>query len=126
MKRSLTVLLPVRNVQSTLSQTVQNVLDMASDLNEQFELWILDDGSTDATSEVARDLARHYPQIRAFRHKKALGQEPVIRLAAAQCRGEVAFILDAGRPVFERLPLASKPLRPNFLNRSRGFVREGI
>ena len=49
MNRSLTVLLPVRDAQSTLAATVAQVLEMASDLNERFELLIIDDGSSDAT-----------------------------------------------------------------------------
>ncbi len=74
LNRSLTVLLPVRDAQSTLAATVTEVLEMASDLSERFELLIIDDGSSDATSEVARELSRHYPQIRTLRHDQAVGR----------------------------------------------------
>ena len=72
--RSLTVLLPVRDAQSTLAATVAQVLEMASDLSERFELLIIDDGSSDATGEVAHELSRHYPQIRTLRHGHAVGR----------------------------------------------------
>ena len=62
---SLSVLLPVKNAQATLAATVQEILDVAADLSEQFELLIIDDGSSDATSEIATELTQNYPQVRA-------------------------------------------------------------
>ena len=66
MARSLSVLLPVKNAQSTLAPTVHKILDVVSELSEQIELLIIDDGSADATSEVAMDLTRHYPQVQGY------------------------------------------------------------
>ena len=79
--RSLSVLLPVKNAQSTLAPTVHRILDVVSELSEQIELLIIDDGSADATSEVAIDLTRHYPQVRAICQGRSLGREAAIRSA---------------------------------------------
>lgn len=65
MDRHLTLLLPVRNAQASLSDHVSRILDTVADLTTQFELVIVDRGSTDATTEVADELARRYPQVRA-------------------------------------------------------------
>lgn len=65
MDRRLTLLLPVRNAQASLSDHVSRILDTVADLTNQFELVIVDRGSTDATTEVADELARRYPQVRA-------------------------------------------------------------
>ena len=126
MNRSLTVLLPVRDVQSTLAATVAQVLEMASDLNERFELLIIDDGSSDATNEVAQELSRHYPQIRMIRHDKPLGEEAALRSGLAQSRGDVVFVRGGPRPTFERISWASQPVRPNYLGRARTLAREGL
>jgi glycosyltransferase involved in cell wall biosynthesis len=126
LKRSLTVLLPVRDAQSTLTATVNQVLEMASDLSERFELLIIDDGSVDATGEVARELSRHYPQIRTLRHGKPLGEEAALRTGMAQSRGDVVFVQAGRHPTFRRLSSASQPMRPNYLGRARTFAREGL
>jgi hypothetical protein len=126
LKRALTILLPVRNAQSTLADTVGRVLDMAADVSEQFEILIIDDASADATNEVAHDLCRHYPQIRLLRHKKPLGEDAAVRAISAQIRGEVVCVRDAQPLTFETIPLKAPPSRPNFLHRSRTFVREGL
>src|SRR5271157_1058024 len=103
LNRSLTVVLPVRDAQSTLAATVTEVLEMASDLSECFELLIIDDGSSDATSEVAEELARNYPQIHTLRHDKPLGEEAALRAGLAQSRGDVVLVRGGRRPSFQRL-----------------------
>ena len=54
------VALPAYNAEATLGQTVESVL--AQDF-EQFELLLLDDGSTDRTREIAENLATHDRRI---------------------------------------------------------------
>jgi cellulose synthase/poly-beta-1,6-N-acetylglucosamine synthase-like glycosyltransferase len=99
---------------------------MAADVSDRFEIVIIDDASTDATSEVAHDLCRHYPQVRLLRHKKPLGEEAALRAMLAQTRGEVVCVRSGETPAFEPIPLKAPPARPNFLHRSRTFVREGL
>lgn len=65
MDRRLTLLLPVRNAQASLNDHVSRILETVADLTTRFELVIVDRGSTDATTEVADELAHRYPQVRA-------------------------------------------------------------
>jgi glycosyltransferase involved in cell wall biosynthesis len=128
-QRSLSVLLPVKDAQATLHNDVHVILDAIADSSEQFELLIIDDGSTDATSEVAHELARHYPQIRMIRHGTPQGREAAIRTGLAWSRGEVVMLRDdeRGFSVLDRASHASKtaasrPARPNYLNRLKRFA----
>lgn len=95
MERSLSLLLPVRDAQATLSETVHRILEVASDLTDRFELIIIDDGSTDATSEVAEDLKRNYPQIRAVRHGQPRGEQESVRTGLRLSSGRVVLCGDA-------------------------------
>ena len=60
---SLSAVAPVFNVESRLTSILTQLIDVLPDLTPQWSLLIVDDGSTDATSEVAYDFARHYPQV---------------------------------------------------------------
>ncbi len=94
MERSLTVLLPVHNAQTSLTQTVHEVLEVVSDLTQRFELVIVDDGSADATAEVGDELTRQYPQVRFVRHQQRLGREAAIQTGLKQSTGEVVLLRD--------------------------------
>ena len=96
MEQSLSVLLPVKNAQSTLATTVAEILEVVSELAKQVELVIVDDGSSDATSEVAHDLTRRYPQVHTVVHRESLGHEAAIRTGFLRSSGDIIFVRDEG------------------------------
>src|SRR5580700_8422127 len=71
----LSVLMPVHNVQATLAVDAAKLLDTLPELTAWFDLLIIDDGSTDATCEVAEELVTIYPQVRLVRHAVRRGVE---------------------------------------------------
>jgi glycosyltransferase involved in cell wall biosynthesis len=89
---SVSVCLPVHNAQSALPTQVERVLDMVSDLADRFELLIIDDGSTDETLEVARELSRRYPQIATVRHDRPQGFQAAVRTGLNCCEGDVLLV----------------------------------
>jgi glycosyltransferase involved in cell wall biosynthesis len=93
-ERSLSVLLPVRNVQSTLIDSVLELLEVVPELTPRFELIIIDDGSTDATPEVAGDLAALYPQVQTAFHARSQGRAAAVRTGLGRSTGDVIFLRD--------------------------------
>jgi hypothetical protein len=89
LSRSLSVLLPVHNAQATLGGHVAGMLEELSELGRQFDVLILDDGSTDATPEVAHDLARRFPQVRLLRSARRRGVEAALEHGLSQTRSHV-------------------------------------
>jgi glycosyltransferase involved in cell wall biosynthesis len=127
--RSLSVLLPVKDAQATLIESVHEILEVVTDSKDPFEVIIIDDGSTDATSEVAHELTRHYPQIRVVRHGTPQGREAAIRTGLQRSRGEVVVLRDndhgfslVERPLPARKHVSSRPARPNYLSRLKSFA----
>ena len=96
MERSLSVLLPIRNAQSTLAGSVGELLDVLPDLTKRFEVLIIDDGSNDATIEVADELAAAYPQVRVIRHGERRGRVAAILTGLQRSHGDVVFLQDEG------------------------------
>ncbi len=96
MERSLSALTPVHNAQSTLAATVHALLEVLPELTRDFEVVIADDGSTDATIEVADELATRYPQVLALRNTNRPGRAGAIRAAAERSRGDLLLLADEG------------------------------
>jgi glycosyltransferase involved in cell wall biosynthesis len=70
-----TIVLPVHNMERTLRPEVTRILDLAEALGRRLQVAIVDDGSQDATYEIACELAREFPQVRVLRqpYQRGLG-----------------------------------------------------
>jgi len=93
-ERSLSAILPVRNVESALRRMVLGMFDILPELTSRFDLVVVDDCSTDATIEIADELAALYPQLIAVRHPVPQGRVAAIRTGLERGRGEVVFFTD--------------------------------
>ena len=58
--KALTIIVPAYNMQDYLPQCVESLLEGSS---EALEVLVVNDGSTDRTSEIAHDFARRHPSI---------------------------------------------------------------
>lgn len=96
---SLSVVLPVYNAEQTLANKVTQLLDILPDLTPNFEILIVNDGSTDHTEEIGYDLAREYPQVRIERHSRRRGEQGVIETGLAEAAGEILFVQDENAPI---------------------------
>lgn len=94
MEHSLSVLLPVRNNQDTLATTVVEILEVLPELTSRFELVIIDDGSTDATVEIADELSTRFPQVILATHGMPKGAADSLRTGLEKSCGEIIFIRD--------------------------------
>lgn len=76
---NLSILWPTRNAQERLREDVERLLDIVTDSARHCEVLILDDGSDDLTFEVALELARSYPQVKAAGWRHQLGLDVTVR-----------------------------------------------
>jgi glycosyltransferase involved in cell wall biosynthesis len=75
-------------------RTLENVIDAVLRVNEDLELILVDDGSTDRTWELMQAKADG-GHVRAFRHSHNQGKGAAIRTALGEARGEVVLVQDA-------------------------------
>jgi len=84
--------MPVYNERERVERAIAEVL--ATELPSDFELVIVDDGSTDGTREILRS-TEWDDRVRRFEHDHNQGKGAAIQTALAQARGELSCIFDA-------------------------------
>lgn len=103
----LTIVIPFKDEEDRLAGTVSDVLSYASAHIPEFEVILVDDGSTDACVKTVRDALRD-PRIRLLRHKKNLGKGAAVRTGIRTARGARILFSDAdlATPIHEIAGLA--------------------
>lgn len=86
----LSVIIPCFNEAPTVEKIVQKVLDVPVDK----EIIVVDDGSTDGSSEIIRAMEAKYP-VRALFHPKNRGKGAAIRTGLKHATGKYTIIQDA-------------------------------
>jgi CMP-N-acetylneuraminic acid synthetase len=88
-----TVYTPSHNYGRFLAQALDSV---AAQSMTDWELIVIDDGSSDATAEVAERFASRFPdRVRVLRHATAKGLHACANRAFAEARGDYVMRLDA-------------------------------
>jgi len=95
---ALSVVLPAYNEEPNIRAVVEDALAALPKVSTEFEVIIVDDGSTDTTIQVAEELIREYsPQVRLLRHRVHSGYGAAIRTGLQHAKYELAFYTDADR-----------------------------
>ncbi|HWD65582.1 MAG TPA: glycosyltransferase family 2 protein, partial [Solirubrobacteraceae bacterium] len=88
----LSILMPVFNERERVEQAISEVLD--TELPTDFELVIVDDGSTDGTREILRG-GDWGERVRLLEHEVNQGKGAAVQTALREARGEFSCIFDA-------------------------------
>jgi glycosyltransferase involved in cell wall biosynthesis len=92
--QSLSIFFPAYNDSGTIASLVIAARRAAQQLTPDFEILIVNDGSADATAEIADELARTYPEVRAIHHAHNRGYGGALRTGFSEARKDVIFYTD--------------------------------
>lgn len=81
---SLTVLVPALNEEANLATVVREAAPVVERFFPDYEILVVDDGSTDRTGAIADDLARENPRVRVIHNGSPRGLGYNYRLGAEQ------------------------------------------
>lgn len=107
---SLSVFLPCYNEEANVERTTLAALDALRAFCDDFEIIIVNDGSTDQTGRIADRLAAEHPEIRAVHNPVNRGYGGALRAGFAAARKEWIFYTDGDgqfdcREIFKLLPV---------------------
>jgi glycosyltransferase involved in cell wall biosynthesis len=87
----LTVIMPVFNEYQTIEEIISRVIAVGL----ATEIIVVDDGSTDGTRELLRELDEKYPELKLILHDRNRGKGAAVRSGIAEASSEYLIIQDA-------------------------------
>lgn len=92
----LSIIVPCFNEQDCLHSFLRDLLQVRDNLNElQIEVLMIDDGSTDDTLTVMRQLAKQHKEIRYVSFSRNFGKESAMLAGFQMAKGDYVVVMDA-------------------------------
>jgi glycosyltransferase involved in cell wall biosynthesis len=91
---SISVFFPCYNEQENVGRTVEKALDVLEKLNADFEVIIVDDGSSDDTGRIADEIAGRDGRVRVVHHRRNLGYGAALQSGFKVATKELVFYTD--------------------------------
>ena len=91
---SITVFFPAYNDGEIIGNLVLTSLNLLPQLTNDFEVIVVDDGSTDSTADVANRLANSYSAVKVVHHEKNRGYGAALRSGFTSAKKELVFYTD--------------------------------
>ena len=89
------VVVPMYNEEESIADTVHQLRDTLNQLTDDWEIVLVNDGSTDRTYEVAAEVAREIPEVRIVSYKPNGGRGKALRTGLAHARGKIIITIEA-------------------------------
>ncbi len=90
----LSVFFPAYNDCGTIASLVITAVQSASKLTPNYEVIVVDDGSSDSTAQILSELARVYPRLKIVTHPVNRGYGGALRTGFASASKDVIFYTD--------------------------------
>lgn len=91
----LSVIIPAYNEEKRLPSTLESVHNFLSDCEQDFEIIVVDDGSSDNTKTVVNEFAASHCSVRLIAHTPNMGKGYSVREGMLKAEGEFLLLDDA-------------------------------
>ncbi|MFN6463532.1 MAG: glycosyltransferase [Nostoc sp. DedVER02] len=126
------ILVPAKNESSVLANLVYSLyqLNYSSD---SLDIWIVDDGSTDETPQILRELQTQFPSLQVHRRESKGGKSGALNAVFPFTQGEIILVCDADAqlptnflqqtvPLFQKQAIGAVQVRKTISNANTNFL----
>lgn len=127
------LLVAAKNEEAVIARLVKSICNLDYPI-DRYELWAIDDDSTDSTPEILEQLTKQYPQLKVFRRdaNASGGKSGALNQVLPLTRGEFVGVFDADAtvtadllrrvlPVFDNSQVGAVQVRKAIANASLNF-----
>jgi len=92
---NLSVLIPLLNEQNSIEELISTISLVVNDLNLEYEIILIDDGSTDNSWGIITKICKSNSNVKGIRFLKNFGKSQALSAGFKVCKGEVVITMDA-------------------------------
>jgi len=102
---NLSIIIPLLNEEDSLEQLFSRIDNVCYSNSLSYEIWFVDDGSTDLSWSIIENMKVQHPQIHAIKFSRNYGKSQALHAAFERANGDVVITMDADLQDFpEEIP----------------------
>lgn len=102
---NLSIVIPLLNEEASLEELFSRIDSVCRSNGLSYEIWFVDDGSTDLSWSIIENLKVQHPQIHGIKFSKNYGKSQALHAAFERTNGDVIITMDADLQDFpEEIP----------------------
>ncbi len=102
---NLSIVIPLLNEEASLEELFSRIDNVCKSNSLSYEVWFIDDGSTDLSWSIIENLKVQHPQVHAIKFSKNYGKSQALHAAFERTNGDVIITMDADLQDFpEEIP----------------------
>jgi len=94
-KVEISAVIPVFNEEENLPVLIPKVMEVFNQLSKVYEVILVDDGSSDNSRKILREMAIQYPTLRVLGLKENRGLSTALLAGMREARGDILITLDS-------------------------------
>ncbi len=131
------LLVAAKNEEAVIGNLVKNLCSLEYP-KERYEVWIIDDNSSDKTPQLLAEIAQEYENLKVLRRKSNAsgGKSGALNQVLPLCQGDIVAVFDADAqvtsdlllrviPLFQQEKLGAVQVRKAIANSSENFWTKG-
>jgi len=91
----LSIIIPCYNEETVIAETCKRLTAVVKTIEKPYELIFINDGSTDKTLEILKDLSTADSAVKVLNFSRNFGHQCAVTAGLNNCAGDVAVIIDA-------------------------------
>ncbi len=102
---NLSIIIPLLNEEASLEELFSRIDSVCKTNQLSYEVWFVDDGSTDLSWSIIENLKVQHPQVHGIKFSRNYGKSQALHAAFERANGEVVITMDADLQDFpEEIP----------------------
>ena len=132
----LTVVIPAYDEQHRIKPTLKEIIKYLSDKEFSSEIIVVDDGSSDKTNQISKEVLRKFPSHKVLKLSPNQGKGAAIKTGVSHAQGKYILFMDADNsthiqqienllPYIEEYPIVigSRHISKESIKRKQSFIR---